>query len=201
MIETKICTKCTKEKPLTSFRKASKYKDGYQYRCKACIDGKEPHKPITEGLKKCKCCEKEKDISEFGNVKAKGKPYKSSICKSCKSKKKDEKMKNPTNRTESYIIMKEKINHKSKLSIKYGLTIEDYNRMLEEQNHVCKICKNSETKLNSKGTLQKLSVDHCHDSLKIRGLLCQKCNTGIGMFKDNIDYLKQAILYLEENNC
>ena len=43
-------------------------------------------------------------------------------------------------------------------------------------------------------------MDHCHKTKKIRGLLCHTCNSGLGMFKDNIEYLKNAIKYLEVNN-
>lgn len=199
MCETKICTKCTKEKPLNSFRKAAAYKDGYQYRCKACVDGKEPHKPIVEGLKKCKCCEIEKDISEFGNTRAKGRPYKASICKSCKSKKKEIRMKNVNNRTESYIKMKKKISMKAGLKKKYNLSLEDYNRMLKEQNNVCKICNKPEIHLNINNEIQRLSVDHCHTTGKIRGLLCKKCNSMLGQAGDDIDILLAGIEYLKDS--
>ena len=46
----------------------------------------------------------------------------------------------------------------------------------------------------------QLVVDHCHKTGKIRGLICDSCNVGLGRFKDNIDNLKNAIKYLEKNN-
>ncbi len=45
----------------------------------------------------------------------------------------------------------------------------------------------------------RLHVDHCHETGKVRGLLCYNCNNGIGRFKENIDVLKQVVIYLEKN--
>ena len=55
------------------------------------------------------------------------------------------------------------------------------------------ICKNES---NNKS----LHIDHCHDSGKVRGLLCHGCNTAIGLFKENIDTMLKAIKYLKDNN-
>lgn len=73
---------------------------------------------------------------------------------------------------------------------KYGLTEEKYNEILESQNGVCAICGNECSSGNN------LSVDHCHETDKVRGLLCGKCNKGLGMFKDSIEILEKAIHYL-----
>jgi len=78
---------------------------------------------------------------------------------------------------------------------KYGLTLEEYNKMFEEQGGCCKICKTHQSDLT-----RSLSIDHCHSSERVRSLLCGNCNVGLGNFKDNIDLLKEAIKYLEENN-
>ena len=75
---------------------------------------------------------------------------------------------------------------------KYGLSLEDYNNMLDKQNHNCEIC--SVSFLDNKHF-----IDHCHTTNKVRGLLCLNCNTGLGHFKDNIERLTQAINYLQEN--
>lgn len=71
---------------------------------------------------------------------------------------------------------------------RYKITIEDYNKMLKEQDGVCAICK-----MKSK---KKLHVDHCHVFLKVRGLLCGSCNRGLGMFKENPVILQKAINYI-----
>lgn len=79
----------------------------------------------------------------------------------------------------------------------YGITIEEYDAMSEKQGHVCAICGNAETAM-IRDTVKKLAVDHCHQSGKVRGLLCADCNRALGMFKDNIDSLEAAINYLKE---
>jgi hypothetical protein len=71
----------------------------------------------------------------------------------------------------------------------YGLTIEDYDRMLVQQGHVCKICKRNPD--------NKLHIDHCHATKKVRGLLCRKCNTGLGNFDDDPERLREGAAYLE----
>ena len=71
----------------------------------------------------------------------------------------------------------------------FGITLEDYNKLLSEQGGVCKICL-------GKDSDRMLAVDHCHTAGKIRGLLCQKCNRAIGQLDDSIERLKRAIIYL-----
>lgn len=73
----------------------------------------------------------------------------------------------------------------------YGLTLDQYDLLSKEQGDVCRICG---TKNKDGGVL---SVDHDHRTGKIRGLLCRKCNTGLGIFSDDISFLRKAISYLE----
>jgi Recombination endonuclease VII len=81
----------------------------------------------------------------------------------------------------------------------FNLTEQQYEEMLIKQNYTCEICKEPEsTKRN--GQLKKLAVDHCHKTGKIRNLLCQFCNSGIGYFKDSIELLQKAIDYLKKHN-
>lgn len=68
-------------------------------------------------------------------------------------------------------------------------TLQQFKKMVIKQKSVCAICK-------KKDETRRLSVDHCHKTYKVRGLLCHKCNTSLGGFKDNIVYLKRAIKYL-----
>jgi hypothetical protein len=77
------------------------------------------------------------------------------------------------------------------LKYKYSITPEDYYEMLVAQDYKCKICKTTENEGR-----QFLDVDHCHTSQKIRGLLCNQCNNGLGRFKDSIELLQSAIEYL-----
>lgn len=76
----------------------------------------------------------------------------------------------------------------------YGINLEEYEKILYEQDFRCAICKIHQSKLN-----RSLYIDHCHTTGKIRGLLCSKCNSGIGFFSDSIKKLENAINYLKDN--
>lgn len=80
------------------------------------------------------------------------------------------------------------------LKTHYGMSIQEYNYLLKKQNYKCLICHSKQ-----KDLLQKLSVDHNHKNGKIRGLLCDRCNRGLGYFKDNLVNLTSAINYLKKN--
>jgi hypothetical protein len=88
-------------------------------------------------------------------------------------------------------------NHHLKQS--YGITLEQYNQMFKNQNGVCAICGNPETKIDKQlNKLRVLSVDHNHTTGQIRGLLCDRCNLGIAFFKDNAEILNRASKYLNK---
>jgi hypothetical protein len=70
----------------------------------------------------------------------------------------------------------------------YGLTLEDYEAMLEAQDYGCAIC-------GGQGS-RRLVVDHCHATERVRGLLCDKCNIGLGWFRDDPELMDRAIGYL-----
>lgn len=79
---------------------------------------------------------------------------------------------------------------------KYGITLADWQKMYDEQGGVCKICGTPETKVDRRqGVVRSLSVDHCHGTGKVRGLLCSDCNTAIGLFKHSEGLLNKAIKY------
>lgn len=75
----------------------------------------------------------------------------------------------------------------------YGLTLADYKRMFADQGGVCAIC--AEPPTATKGPW-KLHVDHDHETGAVRSLLCTKCNTGLGAFRDRRDLLAKAAMYL-----
>ena len=81
------------------------------------------------------------------------------------------------------------------LKHKYGLTLEDFDNMLKQQNNSCAICGTT----NPKTYYNKyLLIDHCHKTDKIRGLLCNNCNILLGKVQDNISILEKAITYLKK---
>lgn len=91
--------------------------------------------------------------------------------------------------------LKGKLNSKKKhLRNKYNLTLIEYHQKLKDQNHKCAICGVDEIDLE-----RSLCVDHDHRTNIVRELLCSACNTGIGMFKENINSLENAITYLKKH--
>ena len=74
---------------------------------------------------------------------------------------------------------------------KYGITLEEYNCMLEKQNNCCAVCKDPPIK-------QRLHVDHNHVTGKVRGLLCQACNVSIGKMKESPELIRKLADYVEK---
>lgn len=152
----------------------------------------------------CRICKLEKDLNDFHKDSSKVNGHRN-ICKKCYKlytsredvrnrrleyhKKYDlifkEKRKEYRDRT------KEKAKERSRkhsLKKKYNLTEEQYTEMCIKQNNRCLICSEE----------ANLVVDHSHLTSEIRGLLCTKCNTGLGMFRDNTLFLESAINYLKQ---
>lgn len=73
---------------------------------------------------------------------------------------------------------------------KYNMTLQDYARMLCDQEGKCAICT---------VPLTEVHIDHCHENNHVRGLLCVRCNTTIGRFNDSYQLLKAAALYVFHN--
>lgn len=140
-------------------------------------------------MRTCSKCNIEKPKTEF----YKGKQASCKLCDKARSSRWKSENKDRKRKTDKlwYLRNKEKV-HNIGMG-KYGITTADYNIMLKAQNNCCKICNRHELEFT-----KKLAVDHCHYSGKIRGLLCTYCNRGLGFFKDNIDTLKAAILFLEQ---
>ncbi len=78
----------------------------------------------------------------------------------------------------------------SNLKHSFGLTVDEYDRLLEVQGGLCAICG------KKCSTGKRLSVDHDHDTGRVRGLLCMKCNLIIGHANDSVTLLRAVILYL-----
>lgn len=135
--------------------------------------------------KKCRCCGENKQITEFYLKKGK---YYSSYCRTCeveKAKKKNKKNSKKCTFEQS---------RRNTLRSKFNLSIEDYNKLFELQGGKCAICRKHQSELR-----KSLSVDHCHNTMKIRGLLCNNCNAGIGLLQDNKEVIEAALWYLTFN--
>lgn len=149
-------------------------------------------------LRVCRVCgleaHTEKDLALFKN--AKNRPYgKSTICTECdKERTRTWRTKNKESHNEYtqayYEANKDKI-RSGNYERKYGITLEEYNEMLEAQNNCCKICNKHEDTFN-----KQLFVDHCHTTGEVRGLLCHNCNSLLGLAYDDRNILQKAIEYL-----
>jgi hypothetical protein len=80
---------------------------------------------------------------------------------------------------------------KYRLKVEYGLTPLRYERLLAVQGRMCLICDEPHSERD------KLAVDHDHATGQIRGLICRRCNAGIGLFRDSRNFLRRAAAYLK----
>lgn len=158
-------------------------------------------------MRTCTVCKEEKTLDSFSPNK-KGKQGKHSRCKFCQNNLTREiRQRNKDNEEYKVKRVKEVTDYNlknpdkcknTKLKTSFGITLSDFNSMLASQNQLCAICKKPEIHMRA-GVLRQLNVDHCHETGKVRGLLCNGCNTGLGQFKDNIESLYSAIEYLKKN--
>lgn len=73
---------------------------------------------------------------------------------------------------------------------RFGISLDDYHALLDNQGGGCAICGNVDP------YFKHMAVDHCHDTGKVRGILCCACNRALGGFKDDLNLLQRAISYL-----
>lgn len=85
-----------------------------------------------------------------------------------------------------------------KMRSRYGIGPDDYERMHAEQEGLCAICREPETARHASGATKALSVDHCHDTGRVRGLLCHRCNRVLGLLNEDRALLTAATDYLSE---
>ena len=131
--------------------------------------------------RECVKCEIERPIEEFDRTKT----SRRQTCKYCRQ----------ANYRAWYKTRKDTSEHKKdaharQIKAQYGISIEQYNEMLNRQNGVCKICK--------KENGRRLCVDHCHTTGRVRGLLCDNCNKAMGLCNDDPKLLRLCAEYLEE---
>ena len=134
----------------------------------------------------CARCNIEKPFSDF-HKNHKTKDGLNCYCKRCRSIEEKKRADKPGH--------KERVYNNSLMRM-YGIDINRYNQILESQNYTCAICGSTETGGRGK---KHFSVDHCHTTKKVRGLLCKSCNIMLGEAKDNPRTLSRAIEYLERS--
>ncbi len=90
------------------------------------------------------------------------------------------------------------------LRYRFGITLDEYNALLEAQEGVCAICGQPEIALGRNGRTRHLSVDHDHRTGQVRGLLCHECNVELGRFEREErlkDWRRAAKAYLARVSC
>ena len=144
--------------------------------------------------KQCFKCLKVKPLDEFSFRKGSSDEH-NGRCKMCMSLYNKEYNKiNPQKKIKNKLHPNSKTWHrKALLRQRYGLTIEQFEKILKQQGGRCAICHTD--KPGSRGTW---FIDHNHETKQIRGLLCLKCNTGLGYFNECTDILEAAIIYLKQ---
>ena len=137
--------------------------------------------------KKCHACKTVKSVKAFAVAKSR-KDGRQTQCRKCRA---------------DYYARPE-VGKRIRASVrarKFGITAEQYEKLLRDQGGVCAICETSDPKTKTKGSALDCDfcVDHDHATGKVRGLLCNGCNVGIGHFRESVNAMKAAIAYLERN--
>lgn len=132
-------------------------------------------------MKTCTQCGLEKELQEF-HKRAAMLDGRKSECKECSRNYQKQRYDSGLARAAIYVRQ-------------YGITLEQYDLMVDEQNGCCKICGTDEPGGNRK----RFSIDHNHQTGEVRGLLCGSCNAALGLLKDNPEILQSAFNYLATN--
>jgi len=173
----KTCSKCKAKKEETEFHKQTRNKDGLCNACKACHYARNKEYRLSNP-DKTSAARKLYYETHKEQEKAQMKTYQSNL-----EFRKRENRKVSSDTTRSRF-----------LKYKFGITIEQYDEMLANQNGVCAICDRP----SSNG--YRLAVDHSHTTNKNRELLCHKCNTSLGLLNEDINTLTKMIEYLKKHS-
>ena len=134
----------------------------------------------------CRTCGQEQPITEYyktGRKNDKNPDERHHECKACtKARLKVSPSQTPERKRELH------------LQRAYGITVEEYSETLEQQNSSCACCKTTEP--GGRHDSNVFVVDHCHETGKVRGLLCHNCNTALGLLKDDPARIANLITYL-----
>ena len=180
----KRCPECGVEKPISDFSRNAARSDGLQFYCKICFSrrGAEAYRrrqarlgksvrispEVPDGYRWCPGCQKAQPLTNWH----KNRTQASGLVSKCKECRKPE-------------------GHADHLRRTYGITVEEHDRLLAQQDGKCAVC----------GDDNPTHTDHDHVSGKVRGLLCGRCNLGIGLFLDDPVRMEAAMEYLERTSA
>jgi hypothetical protein len=205
MSDVAVCSICKTEQNLSDFHKDRSRKNGHDHRCMECKRGQDIKRgAIPKNIppeKQCPVCSEVKFSKMFrkNNFRSDGLSY---WCSDCQNKYQKEDYQQRQQREDwpmrSYL---------NQIKSRYKITKEFWCELYDKQNGKCSICN---TKLENKfKNIEGLNatVDHCHSLAEtkevnktIRGLLCKKCNTGLGHFNDSPALLTKALNYIDKFN-
>lgn len=197
----KTCLVCNQIIPITNYHKNKAIKDGFRNQCKSCVKDKQriyesnlrqrKQFPVLKE-KFCPNCKITKTVSFFRKDLGRKDGFQSN-CKICVDKwhntpeNKSKHSKNALIRWHNKTPIEK---YSANLKRFFNMSIDDYVKMFEFQKGKCGICKTEHKPFG-------LVVDHCHKTGKVRGLLCSKCNSAIGMLGDDFKDVKRACDYLK----
>lgn len=198
MIDAIACKQCHVALPPEAYWANKNTKSGLWAKCKKCVQAhrKTLYVPMEKevvpaGMKRCSTCKKMRIRQDF---------YQRSdttdkLCYTCKpcTRKKD---RNRNQAGQEFNDRRRAVMRSGHLSRNFGITQEQYDEMFDRQLGLCAICKKPETMRRGNRVIN-LGIDHCHDTGKIRGLLCKACNRAIGQLGDSADRIRAALEYLE----
>lgn len=140
--------------------------------------------------KRCTVCKLLKSLDQFYNYK-KSKDGKQYRCKQCDNEARMAWLrKNPERAHRS--------RRSNQLKFKYGISLEEFEELFRQQGECCAICGTKEN--HTRGSSRygwNFAVDHCHETGRVRGVLCSQCNRAIGLLGDTVEGLMKAVKYLE----
>lgn len=228
-MSTKPCSRCHIEKPTSAFHKSTNltsYGKQLQPYCKTCINeykrewriarkALRPKRILPQPtVKLCRECRIDKPITAFDSYHRKGRQQLRSKCAEClralrrrkfeHTDTKQKELKRAESRKRMALVRSTEGGRRklkdANLRSEFGITINDYEQMVANQNGCCDICKQPERQTRN-GMLLRLSVDHDHFTGKIRSLLCRRCNALLGHANDSTAILTAAIDYLKTHSA
>lgn len=155
-------------------------------------------KQYADDLQFCTMCKVTKPLVEFYKSKSRprGVSNECKVCSRIRNKRRYEANKDACKRRAVEWWRKnpdkrEVVYRRNRLKDAYGLSLETWDAMHAAQNGTCKICGEQERS-------RRLAVDHCHDTGAVRGLLCTRCNTALGLIKDSPQLAEKLAEYLRQ---
>lgn len=213
MSQRKTCSKCGKRKSASRFYNQTRSRDGLSSHCKDCMDAARARNrqrmaaaaPEPPAKKRCRKCGTTKPSRDFSTNKSSSDGL-YAYCKACKAAM----VQDHRDRNRDTINKKARMRSATpegrrkvrdgNLKSKFGITHSDFERMLRKQGGVCAICHQAPV-----AGEKHFAVDHCHNTpagepLKLRGILCAKCNRALGLAQDDASLLKSAVTYLRKHS-